>query len=232
MQPVLSAFVAVGVVALLLGGCSLGSSATPDLNGLTLDEATRLAQDAGLELVQGEEVPYFLPAGTVLAQDPLPGVKSADGTIKVTVSREPVKVQIEEIKASDPDGDGIENNAQISKLVDGDPSTSWSTETTYKSATFEGLGNKVGVGLQFTLAEGATMVKLDFSLMGWQGEVQKLTADKFAIAVAPLGDAQQVSWNEPLTSGRIWFYRLAPLPMSADNIQRYGVTINEISFYK
>jgi hypothetical protein len=222
----LVALVTACALVLLPAGCSLGSSASPDLTGKTLDEATKLADGAGLKLVQSEEVPYFLPAGTVMAQDPLPGIKSADGTIKVT------KVQIESIKASDPDGDGIENNAQLPHLYDGDLTTSWSTETTYKSPDFQGLGGKTGVGLLFTLAEGATMVKIDYTLMGWKGEVQKLNADKFAIAVAPLGETQQVSWNEPLTSGRIWFYRLAALPMSADNIQRYGVIVNEISFYK
>jgi hypothetical protein len=232
LRLVLSAVVTACASALLLGGCSTSSRGTPDLTGLTSDEATKLAGDSGLKLVQSAEVPSFLPPGTVLAQDPLSGIDSADGTVKVTVGREPIEVQITKVKAADPDGDGSENDSALPKLTDGDVSTSWSTEQTYKSPDFQGLGNKKGVGLSFWLAEGATMLKISYTMTGWKGEVEKILSDNTPVAVAPLGEAQQVSWSGPLTSGRIWFYQLAPLPMSADNIQRYGVIINEISFYK
>lgn len=229
---ILIAAVATCALALLAGGCGAGSSGTPDLTGLTSDKATQRAEGAGLKMVQKDEVASFLPAGTVLAQDPLPGVKSKDGTIQVTVSREPIPVQVTKVRAADPDGNGSENDSQLPKLIDGDLSTSWSTELTYKSPDFQGLGAKKGVGLSFWLADGATMLKISFTLTGWKGEVEKITADNLPVAIAPLGDAQQVTWTEPIKSGRIWFYQLAPLPMSPDNIQRYGAIIDEIAFYK
>jgi len=37
-----------------------------------------------------------------------------------------------------------------------------------------------------------------------------------------------VTWREPLSSGRIWFTQLAPLPDST----KFGVVIAEIGFYK
>jgi hypothetical protein len=224
--------VAACALAVFAGGCSAGSSGAPDLTGLTSDEATQRAADAGLDLVQKDEAASFLPVGTVLAQEPLPGADSTDGTIQVTVSREPIKVQITKVRSADPDGDGKENDGQLSNLIDGDLSTSWSTEQTYKSPDFQGLGEKKGVGLSFWLADGATMLKISYTLAGWKGEVENIMSDNLPVAIASLGDSQQATWTDPIKSGRIWFYQLAPLPMGADNIQRYGAIINEIAFCK
>jgi hypothetical protein len=210
-------------VALFLGGCS---SVTPDLTGLTWDEAGSLADRAGLKLVKQTEVPSFLPAGTVMAQEPLAGVESTDGTIQAAVSRDPIPIRCT-LKPSDPDGDGMENNAQLKNLTDGDLSTSWSTER-YVSPTFAGLGGKRGVGLMFSLSEQATLLKITYTTAGWQGEVQRIRPNQYPIAIAHLGDAEQVNLTEPLSSGRIWFYALAPLPGD----DKYGVVINEIGFYK
>jgi hypothetical protein len=214
-------------VALVISGCSAGSGGVPDLTGLAGDQAGSLADKAGLKLVTKQEVPCFLPVGTVMTQDPLPGLKSSDGTIQVTVSREPIPVQITKLNASDPDGNERENSGDIGKLTDGDLNTSWSTEK-YVSPTFAGLGEKHGVGLSFSLAEEATMLKISYTIGGWKGEVQRLRSNRSPIAIAQLGDTQQVNLMEPLSSGRIWFFQLAPLPDSP----RYGVIINEIGFYK
>jgi hypothetical protein len=166
----------------------------------------------------------------VISQDPAPGVKSADGTVQVTVSREPIQVQITKLNASDPDGNGIENNEMLPNLTDGDLSTFWTTER-YVSPVFAGLpNNKNGVGLSFTLAEGATLLKISFTITGWKGELQKLTSGEPPIAIVQLGDTQQVMWREPLSSGRIWFYQL--VPMADDEKGRNGVIIDEIAFYK
>jgi hypothetical protein len=164
----------------------------------------------------------------VLGQNPLPGIKSTDGTIQVTVSRKPIQVQINSVNAFDPPpGDGVENDAKIKYLIDKKENTSWSTEK-YVSPNFASKPGKTGVGLVFTLAEGATMLKITYTLTGWKGAVQKVTSDNTAIDVATLGDSQQVYWTEPLTTGRIWFTQGAPLPDST----KYGVIINEISFWK
>ncbi len=154
-------------------------------------------------------------------------MKSADGTIKVTVSRDPIPVQINRIMTYDPAGNERENDSQLPNLTDGNASTSWSSER-YVSPVFAGLGLKTGVGLRFWLAEPATMIKISHSLMGWKGEVQKIEEGGLEVAVAQLGDAEQVRWLEPLSSGRIWFYQMAPMPDG----DRNGVTIEEIAFYR
>jgi len=196
---------------------------------MSLEEAQKAAADAGLSLVQDSEVASFLPAGTVLAQDPLPGLDSADGTMKVTVGRDPIPVKVERMKSYDPDGaPARENDNLIPNLYDGDLQTFWSTETTYKTPDFEGLGNKIGVGFSFWLEEGATMLKISYTLTGWEGEVQRVSSNDLAIAIAQLTNKHQVSWRDPITSGRVWFTRLAPLPDS----NTYGAIINEVEFYR
>jgi serine/threonine protein kinase len=208
---------------------SCGAKPAPDLAGKTLEQATKLANDAGLKLVQSAEIPYFADVVTVLAQDPAPNIKSKDGTIKVTVSRAPIQVKISYLGVYDPQGTppNVENNADLPKLYDNNAETSWSTEK-YKSPTFAGIPGKTGVGLTFSLAEGATMVQLTYTITGWKGWLQKVMSDGSAINIKELGDTAQVYWPDPLTTGRIWFTQLAPLP----NSDRYGVVISEISFWK
>lgn len=223
------ALVSVCALSLAALGCSTASSGVPDLTSMSFDEAQQTAEDAGLSLVQDGEVASFLPAGTVLAQDPVPGLDSTDGTVKVTVGRDPIPVKVERMRSYDPDGaPQRENDDLIPNLYDGDLQTFWSTETTYKTPDFEGLGDKIGVGFSFWLEEGATMLKISYTLTGWEGEVQRISSNDLAIAVAQLTDKQQVSWRDPITSGRIWFTRLAPLPDS----NTYGAVINEVEFYR
>ena len=220
--------VAAIMISLFVGGCASGSGGTPDLTGMTLDEAQTAADGAGLSLVEAAEVASFLPAGMVLAQDPLPGSDSTDDTVRVTVSRDPIPVQVDRLRAYDPDGNAGENDNLLPNLYDGNLDTFWSTETTYRSPDFRGLGDKIGVGFSFWLEEGATMCKISYTLTGWEGEIQKVSSNDLPIALAQLGNKHQVTWRDPITSGRVWFTRLAPLPEDS----RYGVIIDEVEFYR
>jgi serine/threonine protein kinase len=223
------ALVLLLVMIIVLAKSCGGASPAPDITGKTWEVATAAANKAGLKLVKKEEVPYFVDAVTVLRQNPAAGIKSTDGTIQVTVSRTPIQVQINSVNAYDPPpGDQAENNDKVKFVIDKKENTSWSTEK-YVSPNFASKPpGKKGVGLVFTLAEGATMLKITYTLTGWKGAVQSVTSDNAAVDVAPLGDAQQVNWTEPLATGRIWFTQGAPLPDST----KYGVIINEISFWK
>ena len=129
------------------------------------------------------------------------------------------------ICGSDDNGVAIEISARQENTTPAELSAKYNAQ---QNADFEGLGNKVGVGFSFWLEEEATMLKIDYTITGWEGEVQRISSSQLPIAVAQLGNKQQVSWTEPLTSGRIWFTRLAPVPDS----DRYGVFINEVTFYR
>ena len=196
--------------------------------GLTLDQARQQAADAGLQVEVTAEIPSFdKPANTVLEQAPNPGVKSDDGKLRLTVSREPTPVKVTQIKAYDPPpGDNTENDAQLPNLIDGKESTTWSTEL-YKSASFGNL--KTGVGLQFTLAEPATIVEIVSTVDGWKGELRPDPSSGTQASIAALdGSANQIlPLLSPISSGLIWFTTLTELTSG-----RYGVELSEIRFYK
>jgi serine/threonine-protein kinase len=222
---VLAAIVLLVIIVVPILTC--GGGEAPNVVGMTLDDATQLARAAGLEVVT-EEIPSFdATAGTVLSQSPAEGIKSDDKKLYLSLAREPVQVQINLIDDYDPQGDNAENPTLTGALIDGDLATAWSTEG-YKSPTFQGIPGKTGVGLVFALAEGATMVRISSSVNGWIGEVQMTTPEGGTSQVAQLGGQQVVTWREPLSSGRIWFTQLAPLPDST----KFGVVIAEIGFYK
>ncbi len=216
------------LVIIIVTLTTCGSGPAPDLAGKSWEEASELADSAGLTLVPIEQ-PSFQAVGTILSQDPLPGIKSEDGTITVEVAREPIAVQVNRVAAADPDGDQLENDAQIGNLIDGNPDTSWSTEA-YKSPSIAGAiyPNKHGVGFLFSLAEEASLVRLTYTLTGWSGQIQVQTTDGTWVGVAEIGQGQDAYLSEPIAVGRVWFTALAQLP----NSDRYGVIINEIAFYK
>jgi hypothetical protein len=225
-----AAAVVILLVIIITVVATCGPSGAPDVYKLDLEQATAQANKAGLELVVEEQIPSFdNQPDTVLAQSPEAGLKSPDGKLRVSVSRDPIPVQINLVDDYDPNGnDKAENSAQVPNLTDGNQTTTWSTEL-YKSANFAGLGNKTGVGLTFSLAEGATMVQILSTTTGWTGEVLQVTSEGGATAkVADLGAQAVVTWRDPIANGRIWFTQLGYLADSG----RYGVVISEIAFFK
>ena len=59
-----------------------------------------------------------------------------------------------------PPGDGVEHNAEIQRIYDGDPSTAWTTEG-YNSESFGGVKQGVGVAVDLGQQQDITSVTLD-----------------------------------------------------------------------
>ncbi len=101
---------------------------------------------------------------------------TASGPITAIGLRDPIP--------HDPQGRGApgENDRLAPFAIDGDPSTSWRTES-YDNATF--FGDKTGVGLGLVLEGPAevTGLRLDGSTNGWSASVYVLDDEEFA----PLG---------------------------------------------
>jgi eukaryotic-like serine/threonine-protein kinase len=217
--------IAIIVVVLVL---TLGGGKAPNVVGLTIEQATQEATSAGLTVQVTAEIPSFdKPAGTVLEQAPDAGIKSDDGILRLTVSREPTPVKVTDIKAYDPSpGDGKENDGQLPNLIDGKESTTWSTEL-YKSAAFGNL--KEGVGFDFTLEGPATIVEVVSTVDGWNGEIRQDTSSGSEASIATLnGTASQIiTLREPISSGRFWFTKLTEITTG-----RYGAELSEIRFYR
>jgi hypothetical protein len=72
--------------------------------------------------------------------------------------------------AFDPAGDGAEHNADLGNLVDGDPSTLWSTEQ-YNNRNFGGLKPGVGVILRLDAAHKLKDLVVTSPSTGWSAEV-------------------------------------------------------------
>ena len=219
------AIIAVIVVVLVL---TLSGGGAPYVVGLALDQARQAAADAGMQVEVTALIPSFdKKAGIVLEQSPDLGLKSDNGVLQLTVTRQPTPVAVTEIKAYDPPpGDGTENDAQLPNLIDGKASTSWSTEL-YKSPAFGNL--KQGVGLEFTLAEPATIMEITSTVDGWAGELRQNTSSGSEATIAKLdGKTSQIlSLLQPISDGRLWFTKLIVL---SDG--RYGVELSELRFYK
>jgi hypothetical protein len=218
----------VVVIALVLVLTLTGGGA-PDVLKLTLDQATSVAQKAGMRVsvATSDQVPSFdLQPGIVLSQVPAPGEKAKDGILHLTVSRKPIQVTVTKVKAYDPEGDNAENSKQLPNLIDGNDGTQWSTEL-YRSSTFGGL--KSGVGVDFTLEEEATIIAITSSVDGWKGQLLQILASGGTAQLATLnGQPKQIiTTSQPMKNVRLWFTQLAPLTDT-----RWGVELSEVSFYK
>lgn len=224
-----AAIIAVVVVAVVLFAALSGSKA-PSVVGLSLDEAQATAEKAGFKVnvAESDQVPSFdKPAGTVLEQVPTAGGKADDGTLHLTVTRTPLPVKVAEVQDVDPEGDAHENPDLLPKLTDGKKSSGWTTEL-YKSASFGNTG-KTGVGLDFTLEEPATIIRIISAVEGWKGELLQNVSSGAGARLAPLdgNSTQTIPLRQPLTSCRIWITGLAKLTDS-----RWGVDLSEVQFYR
>ncbi|MBS1889581.1 MAG: serine/threonine protein kinase [Actinobacteria bacterium] len=148
-------------------------------------------------------------------------------------------VALESATAYDPEGDGVENDAEAKNVLDGNAETSWSTEH-YESQTFAGTktGPDQGVGIYVTAKAPVTPDKLVIRTPtpGWSTQI-------FA---APSGPPEGIEeWGEPIAEITnvneveevqlhlgaaakyflVWITKLSP---SSDQEGRYQVEISDI----
>lgn len=220
------AALAVVAVAVVLAFTLTGGGA-PAVIGLTVEEATALADDAGMTVEITDYVPYFdREVGIVVQQDPEPEIKAEDDVLRLTVTRQPTMVAVTHLDDVDPEGDAVENPDQLPNLIDGRESTTWRTEL-YRSSLFGGL--KTGVGFDFTLEEEATIIEIVSTVDGWKGQLLQVLSSGGVAKLDNLDGktTQIITLGDPISSGRFWFTELAQL---TDN--RWGVELSEIHFYK
>ncbi|MCZ7664981.1 MAG: serine/threonine protein kinase [Thermoleophilia bacterium] len=203
---------------------------TPALVGLTLDEASAAAEEAGLALETKLVVAAAPPYGVVAAQEPAAGEAASGGAVVVEVTREPVAVTVTAVDDSDPEGDNEENPQQLPRLTDGDEETAWSTEG-YSTAGFGDPPLKTGVGVTFALETSAILVEVVSAAEGWAGELQVVSPEGELTTVAQLTGArkQWIELDEPARAGRVWITALTPEP-GGDG--RYRSTLAELRFYR
>lgn len=102
-------------------------------------------------------------------------------------SSETVAVAPASAASFDPQGDGAENPDEVPAVLDGDPSTAWTTDR-YNSRLFGNL--KPGVGLVFTLPSERELqsLEIDSAEGGWTAQVHGAASPESTLA----------GWGEPV----------------------------------
>ena len=114
----------------------------------------------------------------------------------------------------DPQGDQEENDSSADQAVDGDPDTSWASDT-YRSARFGGL--KKGVGLRLDLDGSQEVHQVEVQVGGSGARVQLRQADGDSLSGDVLDEQRDASGtvtlkpSSPLRADElvVWFTRAA-----------------------
>jgi hypothetical protein len=179
------------------------------------------------------EPPVTVPATSTTATPSTSTVTSLATTVAtVAVAGDPVIVSTAEFDP--PPGDGKENPALLSRMVDRDPSTYW-TSLCYDDT---GLGQKDGIGVIFQLSADAADHRLEITstTRGWAASVfvAETRPDRLRAWGSPVASKRDVS--DAVTSFALgpahgtfvllWFTHLGP---SEDCRLPYAVRVAEAS---
>jgi hypothetical protein len=169
----------------------------------------------------GGSEPIIPPAETTLPSD-------SSTTLPPTIPPEGA-VGVDNTTSFDPFGGGGENDAQLPNLIDGDLSTSWSTEQ-YEEPLSQ---IKKGVGVAFTVTGMPSRVELVGFTVGTKFEVY--WSDNFFVQ---LDEWSRVAGGQappgatfvdlPPRSDGFWLLWLTDLPQRSDGT--YQVSISEVRF--
>lgn len=133
-----------------------------------------------------------------------------------------------EVADFDPEGDGEEHSEDVGAAVDGDTSTSWTTED--YSDPISVL--KSGVGLRFDLggSREVSTVEVVFDASGYSFEIRASDSDGSAAGdfevIETIGSGDQESRIEVDHKARYWVVYITDLPGGADGTG----TISEVTF--
>jgi hypothetical protein len=107
-----------------------------------------------------------------------------------------VAVKIASAEDFDPDGDGSEHPEDLSKMLDGNPSTTWGTDH-YNSAQFGQLKPGLGVWLDLGGTHDVTSVMIQSPLSGWTFELRSGPSPDGATTVLEASDGETSFTADP-----------------------------------
>ncbi len=122
---------------------------------------------------------------------------------------------VRSVEAIDPFGDAEEHDDEVAALLDGDPSTRWTSER-YRTADFGGL--KPGLGLVVRVDPSVTALRITGPTPGWSAVIHQATAagetpdtwgDPIG-GVTDAGDEVVVTITPGAGDVLVWFTSLAP----------------------
>jgi hypothetical protein len=108
--------------------------------------------------------PRFTPTATGGSGTPSPGTSGG-------ATRSGQAIAVQRISTLDPQGDGTEKESLAGLAIDGDPGTSWHSDT-YRTANFGGLKQGLGLVLDLGRRQSVSSVVLDVAGSGGQVELR------------------------------------------------------------
>jgi eukaryotic-like serine/threonine-protein kinase len=141
-------------------------------------------------------------------------------------------LQVVNAQAYDPPpGDGEENDDQVRRAFDNNPSTSWSTSS-YDSAPLGGLKKGVGIVLDLGAARDLEEIRVQSVSGGWQGVIRSSDDGRSFSDAGESKTAQEEEVFEVSGSHRywmLWITRLTITPGAGNSNHPYAVAISEIT---
>lgn len=177
----------------------------------------------------GGHTPVTKPSrGTTASPSPSSTEPASPSPSTVTPTPTAAAVTVVSGRGFDPEGDGSEKDRDAAKAFDGDPATSWTSQT-YRSVEFGGLKKGVGVLLDLGGPHRVTQVRL--ALPAGPQTVQLRTADGDKLGATVLASASDASGmvtlqlKEPIQASQlvVWFTR----PAAADG--GYRASVSEVA---
>jgi len=160
-----------------------------------------------------------------------PGITRIERSVRGTSSPAATKpVELEAVRAYDPDGDGHENDASAGNATDGNPSTYWSTERYFDAPSL----NKAGVGLVLDAGEPVKLrsLSLTTSTPGFTAVIRSGDAagGPFPNTVSASQQVQgtstpfTINTSSPHRYWLVWITRLGPGPLQTAQINGVQAT--------
>lgn len=182
-------------------------------------------------LSQIPSLPGFSTSGSTSVEDPTPtpgatseegsGGADSDGDGVPDAAAQGTPLTFVAAVDFDPLGDGAENPEDLPAILDGDESTSWSSEG-YRNASFSGL--KAGVGVVLDLGQSSTISEVMLTLpLSAGGSIYTTDDQRFFTARPAIGSDMQPagtftgegSVSVPLAAGTqgryviVWFTEIS-----------------------
>jgi len=179
----------------------------------------------------------FKPGGVPVALLPDNFADDPSASISATPTKSPAKsghlANLTTIRDFDPNGNGQENPELVTKAIDKDPATAW-TSVQYRSAD---LGGKSGVGLLLDLGQGSNVrsVTVDFSGAGQNAAIYvsnsanpSLNASELLGKVTNSGLSANIR-TKATHNGRYVLVWLTRLPQVSAGSYQSGITEIQVS---
>jgi len=200
--------IVVVVLAIIagIGGWYIGVgrfTTTPTLTGLTVDQASDVAGDAGLGIdVVSEEFSETVPAGRIISSDPGPGDRIPDGdTVELVISKGKERYEVPDVlgKTLDQATDLLQQNDLEVGDVAEKHNGKYPEGTVAETSIEPGTDVKTGTIIDLVISTGPVPVQIPDFTGSWAGEA-KAGLDELGFDVEPVREhSEEIAPNRVIS---------------------------------